>query len=61
MSNRVEVEVSIIPKCDFCPNLAVYDGKTFLGPWGYMCEPHFQAYGVGLGTGRGQRLILKEK
>ena len=40
---------------------AAYDGKTFLGPWAYMCEECFTDYGVGLGVGRGQRLVLRPK
>jgi hypothetical protein len=52
--------------CDLCKSQglqveAVYDGKTVHGPWAYMCENHFGAMGVGLGTGRGQRLIVGEK
>lgn len=40
---------------------AAYDGKTNqagLGVWAFMCEEHFETYGVGLGTGLGQRLVL---
>jgi hypothetical protein len=37
---------------------ARYDGATVHGPWAYMCEEHFQSDGVGLGTGRGQLLVL---
>lgn len=52
--------------CDFCKTdgkevEAKYDGKTVHGPWAYMCEEHFGAMGVGLGTGRGQRLIVGER
>ena len=34
-----------MPKCDFCNNDAVYDGKTVKGPWAYMCEKHFAIWG----------------
>lgn len=37
---------------------ALYDGKTTHGPWANMCQVCFEAVGVGLGTGRGQRLLL---
>lgn len=37
---------------------ARYDGATVHGPWAFMCEAHFTSDGIGLGTGRGQRLIL---
>lgn len=48
--------------CDFCAQegmqvLAIYDGATQLGPWANMCESHFRIIGVGLGTGKGQKLI----
>jgi hypothetical protein len=61
-----EVTVSRLPDCQICksrsdvPVPAAYDGKTVFGPWAYMCEADFAKYGVGLGTGEGQRLILKE-
>lgn len=66
-----EVLVAKLPACDICkydsppPGLpaqvAAYDGKTRTGPWANMCEFHFQQYGIGLGTGKGQRLILDVK
>jgi hypothetical protein len=64
-----EVKVSQLPGCDICKYVgpppgkpaqeAAYDGKTKEGPWANMCEYHFTQYGVGLGTGKGQRLILE--
>jgi len=61
--------VSKLPECDICkdsdlfspPEEARYDGKTKTGIWGYMCERHFQSNGVGLGLGKGQRLITKSE
>lgn len=60
-----QVTVSVLPDCDIhkhaTPSVihpAAYDGKTVMGPWGYMCEDAFASVGVGLGTGRGQRLVL---
>ena len=62
-----EVKVSELPDCDICKyygdtpiDKAVYDGKTTRGPWAYMCEDHFQDLGVGLGTGKGQKLIVTD-
>lgn len=60
-----EVKVSHLPNCDLCERdgktvPAAYDGKTVFGPWANMCQDDFITYGVGLGTGRGQRLILSE-
>lgn len=40
---------------------AVYDAKTRRGPWAYMCQGCFDAHSLRrLGTGYGQRLVLKE-
>jgi hypothetical protein len=56
-----------LPSCDLCSMLgtylvpARYDGATVHGPWAYMCEDHFRSDGVGLGTGRGQRLLLPDE
>ena len=70
-----QVEVTELPPCDFCmeddPTAkpfalrpvgkvdALYDGKTKFGPWANMCQEDFDKYGVGLGTGKGQRLVLR--
>jgi hypothetical protein len=49
--------------CDFCKPVkmkrATVDGKTIFGPWANMCQTHYSLHGVGLGMGRGQRLIYK--
>jgi hypothetical protein len=29
------------------------------GSWGYVCKEHFDSYGCQLGTGKGQRLVLR--
>ena len=62
------VNVREIPECDICKYEehkegvpAAYDGKTVHGPWGYMCEKHFGTHGVGLGTGKGQRLVKEAR
>jgi len=60
-----EVGVTRLPNCDFCrvnglTHKAEYDGRTRRGVWANMCEQHFKLHGVGLGTGRGQRLVLME-
>lgn len=65
--STTEVKVPELPPCDFCttlglePKPAQYDGKTTMGPWAYMCEPHFKHYGIGLGLGKGQRLAVDLK
>lgn len=53
-----ETKVSELPSCDFCDLAAEYDGKTRSGPWAYMCETCFIFCGVGLGLGRGQKLVV---
>lgn len=58
--------VSEIPDCDIHKQLrgetipAAYDGGTRLGSWAYMCEECFARFGLGLGEGCGQRLVLRE-
>lgn len=49
------------PGCDLCAaqgriRAAIVDGVA-MGHWGYLCGEHFEKYGVGLGTGRGQVLL----
>ena len=65
---HTEVEVPSLPLCDICrypvigqgvETVARYDGKTTMGPWANMCERHFRSVGVGLGLGKGQKLILR--
>lgn len=62
-TDLTETSMDARPSCDFCRGVseAFYDGKTIHGPWGFMCEQHFQNYGIGLGTGRGQRLNVKDE
>ena len=60
-----EAIVSSLPNCDICKlnnknTQANYDAKTNFGQWGYLCEDHFIEYGIGLGTGKGQRLVKEE-
>ena len=57
-----EVKVAHIPTCDVCmKEPAKYDAKTTMGPWANLCAGCFGTYGIGLGTGRGQRLVLEEQ
>lgn len=35
------------------------DGKTKLGPWAIMSPKSHDKYGVGLGTGKGQRYVQR--
>ena len=65
MKNHTQVEVSKLPQCDFCkedPTVmyqgAMYDGRTRMGPWANMCQDCFKRFGVGLGLGKGQKLVL---
>lgn len=52
--------------CDICktdlstpPILWFIDGRTKQGPWALMCSQCHYSYGVGLGTGRGQKYDSK--
>ena len=62
-----EAYIAKLPDCQICEveDLqteipAEYDGKTIMGPWANMCAAHFASHGVGLGTGKGQKLIVGE-
>jgi len=52
-----------LPNCDICKDgtKAEYDAKTIFGAWGYLCKKCFEKYGIGLGTGRGQKLKVLQK
>lgn len=56
-----QVTVARLPNCDMCgPGVpAEFDAKTERGPWANMCFKHYKVHGIGLGTGKGQRLVLK--
>ncbi len=57
-----EARVHPLPKCDFCDKKAGYDFKTKHGPWAYGCEDCYNEHkvpGLGLGSGKGQRLIAQ--
>ena len=50
-------------QCQLCnrPVDMYVDGKTYMGPWAYMCLQCFKVYGRGLGTGKGQRYFKGTK
>ena len=55
------VVVDKIPNCDICLCTPAYcDGATTAGPWANMCFGSHDVYGVGLGLGLGQALMLAE-
>lgn len=44
--------------CDLCKKAIInlfVDGRTDLGPWGFMCIPCHVLHGYGTGVGRGQK------
>lgn len=61
--------LTTLPPCDLCKvagdrvATAAYDAKTIHGPWAFMCEPHYLAHRAypELGTGKGQRLVLRKE
>ena len=48
-------------KCEYCKNIAEYDARTGIGAWCYLCQEHFERYGIGLGLGRGQKIVYDEQ
>lgn len=56
---HTEARVLSLPQCDFCTKSGTYDARTFDGRWAFMCQAHFEEHGIGLGLGKGQRLVLK--
>lgn len=71
MSDLTQVQMDVIPPCDLCKWLeseqrldgevqpAAYDAALVTGSWAYVCEAHMRTHGLGLGTGRGQRLVKR--
>ncbi len=57
-----EVKVSELPQCNFCDARAEYDFAAKMGPWANGCASHWVQYRrhPELGTGRGQRLVLRD-
>ena len=56
--------VDILPKCSLCALVkknvdAEFNAKMKSGSWAFMCQCHFEAFGDGLGLGKGQRLVLR--
>ena len=61
-----EATIDRLLNCDFCTQIgqeekAEYDGKTTFGVWAFICLKYYDIYGIGLGMGRGQMLILEEE
>jgi hypothetical protein len=47
------------PMCDICgQRQAAIDGRTKSGRWAFQCVPCYEVHGVGLGVGKGQRLLI---
>jgi hypothetical protein len=62
LTKHNSVKVSELPSCDFCGLPAKFDGRTKLaGAWANMCTNHFIEAGIGLGLGKGQRLLLQNE
>jgi len=55
-----EVVIEKLVQCDLCKIAeAKYDARSKMGPWGYMCQKCFGFYGIGLGIGKGQKLVVR--
>jgi hypothetical protein len=62
-NDHTETVVLALPTCNLCEEAgytepALYDAHTTMGPWAYLCQEHFDDYGIGLGLGQGQKLVL---
>jgi hypothetical protein len=63
MSDDFTVRVVKFPKCAIrgCRAESHFDGKTKMGDWATMCDKHFLEFGIGVGSGKGNRLTLDSK
>jgi len=52
-----KLDIEVCQLCGKTLENIVIDGKTVHGPWGYMCPACHNKFGVGLGTGKGQRYV----
>ena len=60
MSNTV-VTLTHYEYCQMCAKgdvvaTASYDAKLSVGQWAYVCQKHYEQFGVGLGLGLGQKI-----
>lgn len=53
--------VDSLPTCDFCGRKAEYDAQTPTGQWANLCPRCFTGFGCSLGTGRGQKLVVRSE
>lgn len=55
-----EAKVLELPLCNICEkHPAEYDSRFFgRTTWAFMCEKCYETFGVSLGTGNAQKLIL---
>lgn len=64
MAESNETLVVKLPPCDVqgCKNEAEYNVKTKAGPgpWALLCQKHFEQFGIGLGLGKGLRLVVEK-
>lgn len=68
MAKGTEVKMTERKECDLCkherrekPKQAEYDARIYGSTsWAWMCQEHFDIYGMGLGTGLGQKLVYQD-
>ncbi len=53
--------VQKLPLCDICGADAHFDARTVRDVWANLCDLHFGEFGIGLGTGIGQMLKVREE
>ncbi len=67
MKPHTESIVMELPPCDYCKQNGIdrpakYDGRVSIAIyWANMCQGHFELYGIGLGLGKGQKLVLPDE
>lgn len=53
------IRVERLHTCDFCSEKARFDAFVpWACTWAYICETHASVWGIRLGMGRGQLLLL---
>ena len=54
--------VQLYRECQICktPTVAVWDAKTQMGPWAYLCDNHFKTIGHPAYTKAATKLVPTE-
>jgi hypothetical protein len=64
---HTQAVVAELPLCDYCKQNGIkrparYDAKVKIATyWANMCPGHYKLYGIGLGLGKGQKLVTPDE